>query len=700
MQVLATQPAHAAEQLYADQIATRLNPTGRTVSFPVPLTDNGAHAGDVTIQISPDDEILAEKAGLLAAISSFALPEVIDAVGQMPDASGFLRVSDLQARGVALRFDAGIQELVLDLSPEQRPEGEISLGGRKTRVVSGALRQPEDISGYLNVVAGLDQLWDTGVARGSLYEDQPSARLELNSAVRIRGAVIENRAAYEGDVDTSICPINATCTYGHLAGLKRQSSRVIYDLPENALRLTFGDTDGTGVAIQRPTDMLGVSIEKSPAKLNPGQSIAATGAGSFRIDRNASVEVIVNGATVQNLQLRPGTYNLRDLPLTTGANDVSLAITDEAGERQVIAFKAYSDPRLLAAGKSEWSLQAGLPSYLLDNERTYAMGDYMGSGFFRYGLSDAVTALADLQADADVQLGGIGANMGTEWGAFGLHVAASSSERGTGIAADFDWSLVNFGWLTSDREESLNISAEYRSTDFRTPGEFLTDASGIIYPEFSYWLRLNASYSLPLPGDVSATVSGRYQFDDPDRRDGTGRMIAGDRYGADVTLSRPIGSNASASLLLGYSNEIYSRNLFDATAPDPEFRVALRVNVRPAEFDLCRRRLRHAWKSSDRFRLPVGRQRCGPLGYEHRGPASRLSGHSERLRRRRLSQQSGRTAPGALRRCRSFRIRCATRRHDPPAHVVTRRYGDCVCRRQGCRWRSRTRRRVCNRGAA
>ncbi|MEQ1577025.1 MAG: fimbria/pilus outer membrane usher protein, partial [Hyphomicrobium sp.] len=435
----------------------------------------------------------------------------------------------------------------------------------------------------LNIIAGVDQLWDTGSAVGSDAGNATSGRLELDSAVRAGSIVVENRGALEGDVDTNVCPQDATCDYGHVSGLKRQASRAIYDIPGEQIRILAGDTDALSVPLQRSTEVLGLSIEKSPGKLNPGENITSAGAGSFRLERASSVDVMINGAVVQRLQLRPGNYNLRDLPLTTGANDIELTITADNGERQTLSFSAYSDQKLLAAGKSEWALAAGLPSYLMDNERTYSDGSYLGTGFFRYGIRDGLTGDADLQGDATVIMGGVGVAIDTNLGIVGLHGAGSKGSAGTGVAADLTWSLANFKGFTEERGESLHFNAEYRSTDFHTPGESLNGADGILYPEFNYWLRLNGSYSAPVTGDITATVSGRYQFGDEDRETPGVQANSGDRYGVDLTLSSALTPTENANLLTGYSNEIYVRDAKKDLTQDADFRVALRFNVRPDE---------------------------------------------------------------------------------------------------------------------
>ncbi len=578
--LIGVSPAWPAETEYAKAISSRLNPTGSTVAFPVPLKDGDYTLGDVIIQITAEDRILIEKTVLIERASQVLGAGAAQLLTAVPDTAGFAAIEQFQAAGLKVHFDPGLQELQLTLGADQRTSSDLDFGGRPVQNASTALTQPEFFSGYLNIIGGVDQDWSTGT--GSQRDSETSGRVELESALRAGSIVFENRAAHEGDVDANICPDQASCVYGHVAGLKRQSSRAVYDMPEHQLRLQFGDTDAVAVPLQRSTEVLGLSIQKS-AQFNPSESITSAGAGSFRLDSNATVDVAVNGAIVQRLQLRPGNYNLRDLPLTAGANDIELTITGENGERQSLNFTAYSDPSLLAPGKSEWGVAAGLPSYLLDNERTYSDTNFLGTGFLRYGLHDGLTAEADLQGDAEVVMGGVGFDLETGLGLIGLHGAGSTGAPGSGIAADFVWSLTSFKGLTDERSESLHVNAEYRSTDFHTPGEFLDGADGIIYPEFNYWLRLSGSYSAPITNDITATVSGRYQFADEDRQFSQSSFFRGDRYGADLTLSRSIGASANASLLVGYSNEVYLRDPDENKAPDPDVRVALRFNVRPGD---------------------------------------------------------------------------------------------------------------------
>jgi outer membrane usher protein len=577
--------AHTEEVQYTKAISTQLNVTGRAINMPVPLKVGPNEAGEVMVRINPDDSVMINNASLAVAVAGVlaAAPRArLDALGS---ADGFVSIPALNAAGFDVSFDPRLQELSFSPLVDQKPTGEISLGGQRAARISEAAARPAFISGYLNVFAGFDHIWGTAPLSGGIGSNGTAAsgRFDFESAMRVGNVVIENRALYGNALQGLTCPVVASCVYGDTAGFKRELSRLIYDMPDRSMRLEVGDVDPLGASLQRATDMLGVSLEKSERKLNPGTNINPGSQTSFRIDRPSTVEVMVNSVVLQRLNLAPGNYNVRDLPLATGANQVELSITDDTGSRRVLSSTTFFDSKLLAAGTSEWAISTGAPAYFLNEGRTYATNLFMGTGFYRYGLSDELTALAHAQADAYVAAGGLDATRQTPWGVFGLGAATSAGDLGVGAAASFNWALVNFSGLLGDHVESLMVGAEYRSPDFHTPGEFVTSQNEVLYSELNYALRLDASYSAPVGFDTTATVAARLQLADLDQ------FILGlnspqdNRYGVDVTLSRLFGPTVGGSLTLGYSNESYLATPILTGNADPEFRIAVRINVRPDE---------------------------------------------------------------------------------------------------------------------
>ena len=263
-------------------------------------------------------------------------------------------------------------------------------------------------------------------------------------------------------------------------------------------------------------------------------------------------------------------WMLFDVPDAT-ADGVPVPVTVRVGIRHTMA-----DP-LAVPGQ-----QVDLAALMLDDVTDDSI---VATGYYRYGLSDQATAEGYLQGDARVVMGGLGVFSATPWGFLGLSGALSHSDSGPGFAVDFNYDLVNFRGpfaFYGGGQETFRFSAEYRSEDFRAPGEFLATAGGILLPQYNYWLRLSAQYSTPLWDQVSMTLGGRYQFADDDRLALSPFTLKGDRYGVDLTLTTPLTEVATASVTLGYSNESY---LFEDTSRNDQadFRVVGRIYVRPFE---------------------------------------------------------------------------------------------------------------------
>ncbi len=564
---------------YERQITTRINTTGQPLSLPVPLKDGPREIGEVMLRVEADDSVFLPRQSLLDKIASGLTPAARERLAQLPHKDGRIALSAIEQADLGLTFNPGALELVFDPSATQRAEGELRVGGMRGSMGPDPSTQAAKVSGYLNVFGGVDQVWQ--VRSGQKAET--GGRLDLQGAVRVGGVVLETDAGIDGAVDGTRCNSGSLCAYEHKEGFKRRGSRATFDQPDKQLRLQAGDVDTQTGTYLRSFDTLGVSLEKSSRKLAPGESIRSSGNGSFRVDRQSEVDVIVNGAVIQHFNLRPGTYNLRDLPFTSGANDIELAITDDSGERKSIKLSTFYDANLLAAGKSEWSLSGGVPSYVLDGDRKYETNGRTAAALLRHGITDDVTMEVSTQADMHIATGSVGLFLQSPVGVFGAQPAASTTDGKVGIGGRFSWDLVGFRGSLGLRE-SLRLSADYRDTNFRTPGDKVDLATQVYRPQSLYKLRLTGSHSISLPGDLTATLGARFQFDNPEATSSSPYVVRGDRYGADLTLAKPLAPWISASILAGYSNETYLHG-FSANFNNskPEFRAAARLFIRPAE---------------------------------------------------------------------------------------------------------------------
>ncbi|CEJ86399.1 conserved hypothetical protein [Hyphomicrobium sp. GJ21] len=571
--------AIAAGIEYQVPVSSKLNTTGKPIGMDVPVKDGDRDLGDVAIRINADDSILVSRTGIIRLIEASLGPSARKSLAAIDGDATFLPIAALASAEIGLRFDRAAQELILSVAPEQRATSDLSLSGNRQAPPSSVLASPAKLSGYVNLFASVDHQWAMRSA-GENFAEETSGRLEFDSAVRAGNFVFENAGVLAGDVDINVCPTAAVCAYTHTPGIKRYMSRLVYDMPEDRIRMEAGDVEPLGTSFQNTPSLLGVSVEKSGRKLSPGDTFAPTGGGTFVVNRPSDVEIRINGITQRRIQLRPGTYNIRDLPLVTGANNVDIVIIDDVGREQHVSFTSFFDTNLLAAGASEWGITAGVPSYLRDESREYLSDSYMASAFYRYGLRDTLAGEADIQADTHVIMAGAGVLTDFASGLAGVRGAASVGDAGSGFAAGVDWTVLNFRGLTQDNAESFHLSAEYRSRRFQTAGDIDAALTGIIYPQWNYWLNLAATYSAPIGYQTTASVSGRYQVANDE--DFASALFASDnRYGLDLTLSRPLNADWSGSLTLGVSNESYLTGISPRAPSGTEFRAAVRLFGRP-----------------------------------------------------------------------------------------------------------------------
>ena len=316
----------------------RINTTDRVIDLAVPLRDGQFYLGDVDARVSPKDEISLSKDRLLQMMTPLLRTAALESLKTISDADGYLPLAAIKEKGFDAQFDAGKIELQISPTIEQRATGQLSARNGGEQVMSDNLAAPAIFAGYINMRAGADYSTET------FYEDEGEAngRMGFDGAVRWLDVVFESSATF--DIEDSF---------------SRGPSRFIYDRPDMTLRFSAGDISPLKTGFQGGSDMLGLSVEKSYSKLQPAANIHPTGSRSFRLERTSNVDVMINGHVTQRLHLAPGDYDLKDLPLTAGANDITLIIEDDVGQKRTLEFSVFSGRSLLAPGISEWALSAG-----------------------------------------------------------------------------------------------------------------------------------------------------------------------------------------------------------------------------------------------------------------------------------------------------------------------------------------------------
>lgn len=171
----------------------------------------------------------------------------------------------------------------------------------------------------------------------------------------------------------------------------------------------------------------------------------------------STVDVLVNGIRSLSLPVQPGPFQLRSLPIVTGAGDVLMTVTDALGRQTVVNLPFYASTALLRTGLASYSLEMGGVRRrfgLADSD----YGDSAASGAVRYGLTDWLTLETHAEAADGLALGGVGGAM--RIGTLGIVTAAVATSSG-GMPVAAGERAAEDGYLVS-------LGIERRTTHFNT----------------------------------------------------------------------------------------------------------------------------------------------------------------------------------------------------------------------------------------
>lgn len=252
--------------------------------------------------------------------------------------------------------------------------------------------------------------------------------------------------------------------------------------------------------------MTGLSLFKEDS-LQPYRLASPLGQSAFFLKENSKVEVIVNGHAVQTLQMNAGPHQISNFPLTGGANNVVLRITDPVRRVEYINATLFYDPGLLKGGEKEFNIAVGWPSMTDPDSPFYHYSRQpAGSAFFRYGFSDRFTAGVNAQATEDTQQGGGEAVLSTLAGTFSLDSGVSEDRHiGLGHAErlQYQYYVSRRGRLA---DGVVTLLGQYQSTRFTLPNPFVTP---VAHDEL--W-NAQAAYSQRLTEHWNASVSYSRQW--------------------------------------------------------------------------------------------------------------------------------------------------------------------------------------------
>jgi outer membrane usher protein len=529
-------PGVAYDQAHVASAQESLQGTPVRMSLPL-IREQRVH-GDTLVDLYPGGEIRFDRASLVERLAPFILDSARSDFARRLGDGDRLSIEQVAQAGVVLKYDPNLLEVYVEhIDPGYAPV--VSLGNDGRTEGAPVTLQPEPFSAYLNVV---------GDFRYSADQESQDPSALLNGAIRYRGVVFEFDGGYSGVAE--------------VGGFYRRSARLVYDQPESLRRWTAGDVQVNSLGIVGGVLLGGIGVEKGSRNFFNSEVLTSIGRQQVLLERDATVEILVDGQPVQTLQLAAGPYDLTQLRAEYSGRNAQLFITDFIGRRQLTDFDTYFQAIDLAEGESEYSLGLGVLPRGFGSELDYD-GPPAFSGYYRRGMTSRLALGASLQFTEAIQVFGVELVAAPRLvpGRFEFSGALSTGAGGSGFAGRGGYS-VQFGEF-GDRQ--VSVSADYRDDKFTT----LIDEVSLLGAET---LNVNANFSQSL-GERTYVVAGaslfqrsgfeetRTAYIDVSHRTPRFRLTAGveyssgpsqDGYGIRLALSMPLGRTTRADA--GYNS--------------------------------------------------------------------------------------------------------------------------------------------------
>ena len=432
-------PVDAAQQ------RPNINPYDRDIAMTVPLNFNRRVLGEMPVLLTRDDRFIVESAGFKRLIDPLLTPEAQAELAARLEGVESFAPEEINTTGIRLEYDPDqLAVLVLRIDPTKRSIESLFQGGRPDE--PGVA--PEDFSAYLNTNMLVQRRNSTGdVATPSVY---------LNGAVRFKHLVFETDIQGREDLFTGDYEVD------------RRYARFVYDEPEAFRRWYLGDMDPETRGRQGYIQMGGVGVARQRQRFESFRNNVLAGGRQLVLQEASTVRVLRNGVFVREFRLDPGQYDLSNLPLETGSNDVQLEIQNESGRTETVAYSAYLDAIDLEPGDYEYGAYLGVTNTGLFGSPEYNDGELAFTGYWRKAFENRPALGIGLQASEQVQnLTGQSQIILKNGARARLDASVSNSDRGDGYAYALSYDLaVDQG----DTYDSWTFVADYTSEDYASLG--------------------------------------------------------------------------------------------------------------------------------------------------------------------------------------------------------------------------------------
>lgn len=452
-----------------------INPYDRDIAMTVPLNFNRRVLGEMDVLLTRDDRFIVYSEGFLTLIKPLLTEAGFNEMQQVLSGKESFAPEEIESSGVRLDYDpAQLAVMVLRIDPSKRAvEGLFQAG-----TPDAPAQAPENFTAYVNTSLSASKQHNTNTIR------KPS--VYLNGAVRLGHLVLE--ADYQGQEQFG------SETYD----FDRRYARLVYDQPEDFRRWWLGDIEPEVRGRQSYVQLGGIGVARQRQRFESFRNSILSGNRQIVLQEGSTVRVLRNGIFMREFQLDAGQYDLSNLPLETGSNDIQLEIRDVLGRTQTMQYSAYLDAIDLDPGDYEYAAYLGVTNTGFFGAPNYDGGDLAFTGYWRKAFEDRPALGLGLQASKSVQ----NITAQTQFilrngGRVRLDASASNADLGQGFSGSLAYDhFVDRGEVY----DSWAVAVDYVSDDFTSLGNVLGQNPASWTAQGSYSRRFNLQWM----GSVSA----------------------------------------------------------------------------------------------------------------------------------------------------------------------------------------------------
>ncbi|MCF2857666.1 fimbria/pilus outer membrane usher protein [Pseudoalteromonas sp. SMS1] len=279
--------------------------------------------------------------------------------------------------------------------------------------------------------------------------------------------------------------------------LYRGDIAIFYDQPETPQRFTLGDTEMNSTGHLAGAQLAGFSIESAYSRLQPQRRITPGNSQQFVLPRAANLEIYINDFLISRIRLKAGRYDLSDLPLTSGVNNIQVIATYPNGDTQEFYFTTHYNARLLAKGLSDYAFAIGHLSSIEQGRYEYD-DELFVSGSYEYGVTNKLTLGINGAAHPSGHVVGTIATVNSVVGNLSLRYSQSkayAAQSGNIYSIESEHSVFGHGNFGSP---NLRLGYEVRQDFTNTPWqEFSTiSSSKRAFADYSYFINDHLDFNV------------------------------------------------------------------------------------------------------------------------------------------------------------------------------------------------------------